>query len=117
MSRIRIKWLGITVVVMFVLPFVVARCVSECAGMACCMLLFLVINPFYSIKIGSVAGKCVKRLWSLPVLSAAMFLAGVWVFFTTEEPWFLAYAGVYLAIGLVSMAAVSLYLNGRCGKS
>lgn len=108
-SRIRMKWLGVTMVVMFVLPFVVARYVSECAGMACCMLLFFVINPFYSIIIGTVAGKCVKRLWSLPVLSAAMFLAGVWVFFAFGEPWFLAYAGAYLAIGLVSMAAVSLY--------
>ncbi len=106
--RIKVKWLGITMVVMFVLPFVVARCVSECAGMACCMLLFLVINPFYSMVIGTVAGKCVKKLWSLPVLSAAMFLAGVWICFTADELWFLVYAGAYLAIGLVSMAAVSL---------
>ena len=34
---------------MFILPFAVAKLASECAGMALCMMLFLVINPLYSI--------------------------------------------------------------------
>ena len=44
-----IYWLCATIAVMFVLPFAVARLASECSGMALCMMLFLVINPIYSI--------------------------------------------------------------------
>lgn len=45
-----LKWIGITLAVMFILPFAVAKLASECAGMALCMMLFLVINPIYSIR-------------------------------------------------------------------
>ena len=38
-------WLCVSIAVMFLLPFGVARCASECAGMALCMLLFFVVNP------------------------------------------------------------------------
>ena len=55
---------------MFILPFAVAKLASECAGMALCMMLFLVINPLYSIILGIISGKNIKNygisLSSLP---------------------------------------------------
>ena len=64
---------------MFILPFAVAKLASECAGMALCMMLFLVINPLYSIILGIISGKNI------------------------QEPWFLVYATIYLCIGIISM--------------
>ena len=50
--RVVMIWIGITIAIMFFLPFAVAKLASECAGMALCMKLFLVINPLYSIMLG-----------------------------------------------------------------
>lgn len=98
-----LKWIWITVAVMFVLPFAVAKLASECAGMALCMMLFLVLNPIYSIILGIVAGRDIRALWNLPLISAVAFLAGTWLFFDIHEPWFIAYAAAYLCIGVVAM--------------
>lgn len=107
-----IKWTGITVAVMFILPFAVAKLASECAGMALCMMLFLVINPLYSILLGIVAGQNIKALWTLPLISAVAFLAGAWLFFDIHELWFIAYAAVYLCIGIVAMLIMN-YLKRK----
>ena len=88
---------------MFFLPFAVAKLASECAGMALCMILFFVINPIYSVILGVVAGREIKTLWNLPLISAVAFLAGTWMFFDIHEPWFIAYAAAYLCIGVVAM--------------
>lgn len=98
-----LKWIGITLAVMFILPFVVAKLASECAGMALCMMLFLVINPIYSIILGIVAGRDIRALWNLSFISAVAFLAGTWIFFDIHEPWFMVYTAAYLCIGVVAM--------------
>lgn len=103
LTRTSLKWIGITIAVMFILPFAVARLASECAGMALCMMLFLVINPIYSIILGIVAGRNIRALWNLPIISAVAFLAGTWLFFDIHEPWFIVYATTYLCIGVVAM--------------
>ena len=107
-----IIWIGITIAVMFILPFAVARLASECAGMALCMMLFLVINPIYSIILGIVAGRDIKSLWNQPLISAVAFLAGAWLFFDIHEPWFIAYAAIYLCIGVVTML-VTKYIKRK----
>ena len=48
-------------------------------------------------------GKDVKHLWSLPIVSAALFLIGTWIFFDIGEMAFVLYAVVYLALGIVTM--------------
>jgi hypothetical protein len=103
LKRTSLKWIGITTAVMFILPFAVTKFASECAGMALCMMLFFVINPIYSIILGIVAGRYLKALWNLPLISAVAFLAGTWLFFDIHEPWFIAYAATYLCIGVIAM--------------
>ena len=102
-EKTKYVWLGVTVAVMFFLPFAVARLASECAGMALCMLLFFVINPLYSAILGFICGKHVREMWSLPLMSAVAFLGGVWIFFDWGEVWFIAYAAVYLLISCFTM--------------
>lgn len=61
------------------------------------------MNPIYFVVIGAFAGKDIKHLWSLPVISAVLFLIGTWVFFDMGEMAFILYAGVYLVLGMAAM--------------
>lgn len=97
---------------MFILPFMVAKLASECAGMAMCMILFLVINPIYSIILGIAAGRCIRALWNLPFISAVAFLAGTWLFFDIREPWFIVYAAVYLSLDTAAML-ITYYIKRK----
>lgn len=96
---------------MLILPFAVARLASECSGMALCMILFLVVNPVYSIILGAVCAKDIRHMWNLPLVSAIAFLAGTWLFFDIKEVWFLVYAAVYLGVGLIAMGISRYYLE------
>ncbi len=110
--RIIITWIAITVAVMFVFPFAVARLASECSGMALCMILFLIINPIYSAILGFRCGRDIRRMWNLPLVSSIAFLAGTWLFFDIKEAWFIIYASVYLIIGWTVMG-ISKYINNQ----
>ena len=66
-KRAIIIWLAIIILVMFTLPFAVARLASECSGMALCMMLFLIVNPVYSAILGYRCGKDIKKMWNLPL--------------------------------------------------
>lgn len=103
MKKIFICWLAVSAVVMLVIPWAAATFVKGDAGMAVCFLLFFAINPIHSVAIGSFAGKEMKRLWSLPVISAVLFLCGTWIFFDMGETAFILYAAAYLVLGIVAM--------------
>ena len=82
------------------------------AGMAVCFILFYAVNPLFSAVCGAFAGKSIKQLWVLPIITAVLFLAGVWLFFDMGEPAFLWYCGCYLIIGIVAMV-ISNFKNNR----
>lgn len=103
-------WLTVTIVVMFILPFAIARLASECSGMALCMILFFIVNPIYSVILGFICGKKIHQMWNLPLVSSVAFLAGTWLFFDIKEIWFLIYAAIYLVLGWIAMF-VRKYLN------
>ena len=115
-QRALIIWFAVTIVMMSLFPFAIARLSSECSGMALCMILFFIINPIYSAILGYRCGKDVGRMWNLPLVSAIAFLAGTWIFFDIHELWFIAYAGVYLVIGYIAMF-ISEHLNRRVQRS
>lgn len=103
-----ICWLGISAVIMLVLPWIAVTFVKGDGGMAVCFLLFFAVNPIYSVIIGAFAGKDRKHLWGLPVISAALFLAGTWIFFDMGELAFIRYGVIYLALGAAAMAVSSI---------
>mgnify|MGYP001055247329 CR=1 FL=1 len=107
-----VLWLTITVIVMFVLPFVVAKFAPEHSGMALCMILFYIVNPIYSFILGLRCGRNVRRMWNLPFVSSIAFLAGTWLIFDIKEVWFVIYASVYMIIGVTAMG-ISKYLNNK----
>ena len=85
--------------IMTALPWLTVTFIRSDAGMAVCFLLFFAVNPAWSIILGVLAGENLQKQWSLPVLSAAFFLAGTWLFFDMGETAFLLYAGIYLVLG------------------
>ena len=103
MKKNIILWLAVSAVVMLALPWIAVTFVKGDAGMAACFVLFFALNPLYSVILGVFAGKDVKHLWSLPVISAVLFLIGTWIFFDMGEMAFILYAVVYLVLGIVAM--------------
>lgn len=101
-------WLAASAFVMLALPWLIVTLVKGDAGMAACFALFFAVNPVFSILMGAAAGKKIRKLWFFPSIPAILFLAGTWIFFTRDEPAFLLYAGIYLAMALVSMLISSI---------
>lgn len=103
MKRKFFGWLLGSAAVMLLLPWAAVMFVNSNAGMAVTLLLFFVIDPIYAITAGAFAGRNIKGLWSIPVIASILFLLGAWIFFDRDEGAFAIYAGVYLAISIVSM--------------
>lgn len=103
MKKNIILWLAVSAAVMLALPWLAAAFVKGDAGMAVCFLLFYAVNPVYSVIIGVFAGRDIRHLWSLPVISAALFLIGSWIFFDMGETAFILYALFYLVFGTAAM--------------
>ena len=103
MKQSIILWMAASAVVMLAFPWIAVTFVKGDTGMAICFLLFFAVNPLYSVIIGAFAGKDIRHLWSLPVISAVLFLIGTWIFFDMGESAFILYAAVYLVLGIAAM--------------
>lgn len=115
MKKNFILWLAASMVVMLAFPWLAVTFVKGDAGMAVCFLLFFAVNPLYSVIIGAFAGKDIRYLWSLPVISAVLFLIGTWIFFEMGEMAFILYAAVYLVLGIAAML-VSMFIRKKIRK-
>ena len=115
MKKNIILWLAVSAVVMLAFPWLAVTFVKGDAGMAVCFLLFYAVNPLYSVLIGAFAGKDVKHLWSFPIVSAALFLIGTWIFFDMGETAFILYAVAYLVLGIVAML-ISMFIRKKTKK-
>ena len=112
MKKNFILWLTASAVVILALPWLAVTFVKGDAGMAVCFLLFFALNPLYSVIFGVFAGKDMKHLWSLPIVSAALFLIGTWIFFDMGEMAFILYAVVYLVLGIAAML-ISMFIREK----
>ena len=112
MKKNLILWLVVSAVIMLALPWLAATFVKGDAGMAACFALFFAVNPICSVVTGIFAGKDMKHLWSLPVITAVLFLIGTWVFFEMGETAFILYAVVYLALGIAAML-ISMFIRKK----
>lgn len=107
-----ILWLMVTAAFMLALPWLAVTFIKGDGGMAACFVLFFTLNPVYAIISGACAGKNIRSLWTLPILTAVFFLAGTWLFFDMGEKAFLLYALIYLLLGNAAMA-ISVILQKR----
>ncbi len=115
MKKNTILWMVALAVVMLAFPWLAVTFVKGDAGMAVCFFLFFAVNPIYSVLIGAFAGKDIRHLWGLPVISAVLFLIGTWISFDMGETAFILYAAVYLALGIVAML-ISMFIRKKTRK-
>lgn len=104
----------LSAVIMLVLPWSAVTFLKSDAGMVSVILLFFGVDPIYSVISGIFAGRDIRHLWFLPVISAAFFLTGAWIFFDSGEMAFILYAVVYLMIGILAMiisGLTSMFIN------
>ena len=106
-----VAWTILAIILMIGCPWLAVKFAGS-AGMAVCFILFFAVNPLFSAICGVFAGRNIKRLWSLPITTAILFLAGVWLFFEMGEPAFLLYCGCYLIIGIIAML-ISNFVSKR----
>ncbi len=92
---------------MLLLPWLAVTFGNADTGMGITLALFFAVDPAYSVLAGIFAGKDIKNLWSLPIISAALFLFGAWIFLAGNESAFFLYAGIYLALGIAAMLVSS----------
>lgn len=102
----------LSALILLALPWLASAFVKGDGAMAVCLLLFFAVNPLYFVILGASAGKNIPQLWSLPLLSAILFLMGTWIFFDMGEAAFLMYAGVYLVLGVCAMV-LSAFIRKR----
>lgn len=103
MKKNLLIWSAVSAVVMLLLPGLTVAVVKSDAAMAVCFLLFFAVDPIYSVVTGAVAGRNIKEMWALPIISSALFLIGTWIFFDMAESAFVLYAGIYLVFGIAAM--------------
>lgn len=96
-------WVFLSAIVMLLFPGLAVTFAKGDVGMAACLVLFFGINPIHFLVLGAASGMDLRRMWSQPILSAALYLLGVWIFFSAHETAFLVYAGVYLALSGAAM--------------
>lgn len=106
-----IVWTVLALLLMIGCPWLAVTFAGS-AGMAVCFILFFAVNPVFSAVCGVFAGKNIKQLWALPVITAGLFLAGAWLFFEMSETAFWMYCGCYLIIGVIAML-ISHFVHKR----
>ena len=111
MTKRNIIPLLITALVALLLPWLAVTLVRGDGGMAVCFLLFFAVNPVTAILLGVFSGRNIRGAWFQPLLFAALFLMGAWVFFTMAEMAFALYAVIYLLLGYAAMLLTVL-----CGR-
>ena len=101
----------ILVLIMIGLPLLTELFVKGEGGFLVIFLMFYVIDPLWSALAGIFAGTDIRRLWSLPVISAILYLAGTWGIFEMGESAFVLMALVYLLTGVVFMGITYFVLR------
>ncbi len=107
-----IPWIIASAVIMLALPWLAVTFIKGDGGMAVCFILFFALNPIYAICAGVYAGKDIKKLWALPIITALFFLAGTWLFFDMGEKAFILYALAYLFLGTAAML-ISIFIKKK----
>lgn len=64
---------------MLTLPWLMVTYVNGVNGMMACFILFFTVDPIYVILAGAYAGRQIRSMWALPVITAALFLLGAWL--------------------------------------
>ena len=77
------------------------------------MINYLIINPLYFVALGIIAGQDIKKDWSLPLVSAIMYVAAHLLANPTEWEFALEGALGYVVISIVAMLITWLVVRRK----
>lgn len=104
MKKTNIIYALVSLLIMVGLPWLATTFANSDWGMLVCMLLFFAVDPILSVCIGIFTGENFRTAWYQPLLCAAFFLVGAWLFLDAGETVFLGYAGVYVTLSYLAAA-------------
>lgn len=102
-KRVYLIWLAVALALVVLPHWVIVVFAPPETGFFFSVLMMLIITPLCALAGGVTAGMNWKALWGLPLMTAGLFLAGVWLFLDMLQPDFLVYAGIYLVLGYGAM--------------
>ena len=100
--------LVLTILLMYLCPFILAKMVNGSDGLALLFILLFFVNPIYSIMVGIAAGKDFYNSLYYPFVVAIIFVSGYMIVFETNDYGLLVYAGIYLLLAVTSMVITYL---------
>ena len=105
----------ISFAVTVLLPLLICYVLRVGGGMAFMWILWYLVNPLWHAALGAISGRDVKKSWYLPLVSAAIFLAGAMMLFPGNGKHFAVFAACYAGIGMLA-ALISARLKAWIGK-
>lgn len=100
--------LVLTILLMYLCPFILAKMVNGSDGLALLFILLFFVNPIYSIMVGIAAGKDFYNSLYYPFVVPIIFVSGYMIVFETNDYGLLVYAGIYLLLAVTSMVITYL---------
>ena len=92
-------WLAACFVILLGGPALTRFAVYHQHAMMVCLVQLMLVNPLLMVATGVCTGKAFQYLWFLPLIAAALFLAGAWFFYAPGNRDFLWYIAAYLCLG------------------
>lgn len=108
MKKQIIIWAIVTTIVMLLFPWIAKVAFPGDEFMAIVLLLFFAVDPLCSVLSGVIAARRTEKLWWMPIASAILCVAGMWISLDMGNTAFLFYALIYLALGMSAMLLLSL---------
>lgn len=98
-------WLYVfaSIVFMAALPLYTVKIAAGGAGLIGFIFLLLIVNPLYMIFLGFNCGKNIKQLWSIPLISSALFWIGAALFMEMSVDGCIIYFAIYILAAYISM--------------
>lgn len=105
---------AIIIAAMLAIPWAAVEFASPDAGMALSIMMLFVIDPLAAIAVGALSAD--RRMWFMPVVGSAAYIAGAYLFIGARQmdAAFWAYAAVYLALGFIAML-ISMAARRKAG--
>ena len=111
MKKNYIIWSIISAAVMLLLPLAALTWLDRANRDLAYILIYNYINPIYAFIVGYFAGKNIKTMWGLPVISVLLFMIGViikWDIWESSHGLFWGYTFIYFVTSILIMCISAL---------
>lgn len=99
-------------ILMFIIPLIIVKLFNHTSVLGCLILLLMIIYPIFSIVVGIIVGKNLKKLWYIPLIIFIIFPMLYWIVLETIEFDFYIYSFGYFVISSLVMV-ITHFINKK----